>query len=411
MSHLRSSCKMDWEKGTYSDRNIWHYVNELLLTHDCVILPSFGGFVANAGNAHIERSSNTIHTPWKKITFNSRLKLNDGVLAMRLSDSLGISYNEAVRFLENEIQQIQEQLKVNRSLVMDNLGEFQLQWDDTLEFIPQSNQNFQLDFYGLGSVKMIPRHQESVLYEETAKEINYAIASEEIPTKKRSKSSADVNIQPMVPQRKRKTLGFRLIASFLIIILLINAAILISHYPIGQFVQSISQMGMVNIDSAAQPKMEPKVKQAVKETIETKAEENTVDSSTIVNESSSNNPTIETPTIQANETNSTTELPTLTQPNQQKTDKIHTEAMVSSSVSDSVYFIITGAFRSEENARNFAKELMKSGFTEAEVFAPGQKKRNKLHLVSIRTLHSRTDAQKMQVVLHDKYPSAWVMAE
>ena len=44
---------------------ITKYIQELLFVHDCVILPGFGGFVANYRPAKIDENQQIVHPPSK----------------------------------------------------------------------------------------------------------------------------------------------------------------------------------------------------------------------------------------------------------------------------------------------------------------------------------------------------------
>ncbi len=57
---------------------ISQYIKELLILNDCVIIPEFGGFVANYKPATIE--NNQFFPPAKEIAFNNKLVSNDGLL-------------------------------------------------------------------------------------------------------------------------------------------------------------------------------------------------------------------------------------------------------------------------------------------------------------------------------------------
>lgn len=67
------------------------YIRELLLDHDCVILPDFGGFIGNYVPAHYD-SSNNFYPPTKQISFNKQLCHNDGLLIGKVSKSLTLNY-------------------------------------------------------------------------------------------------------------------------------------------------------------------------------------------------------------------------------------------------------------------------------------------------------------------------------
>ena len=59
---------------------IEHIIGELLLRHNCVIVPSFGGFVAKRASATIDYTTGVMQPPKKSILFNRQLINNDGLL-------------------------------------------------------------------------------------------------------------------------------------------------------------------------------------------------------------------------------------------------------------------------------------------------------------------------------------------
>ena len=61
--------------------NVDKSISELLYQFDCVIIPDFGGFVANYAGAKIQPIQNTFTPPSKQISFNRNLTSNDGLLA------------------------------------------------------------------------------------------------------------------------------------------------------------------------------------------------------------------------------------------------------------------------------------------------------------------------------------------
>jgi hypothetical protein len=55
-------------------------IRELLMSHDCVVVPGFGGFLANYSPARVDKASSTLHPPRKVLSFNKNLVHNDGLL-------------------------------------------------------------------------------------------------------------------------------------------------------------------------------------------------------------------------------------------------------------------------------------------------------------------------------------------
>jgi hypothetical protein len=57
---------------------------DLLFEHDCVIIPGFGGFVAQYSSASFEEISQSFVPPSKSILFNKNLINNDGLLLINM---------------------------------------------------------------------------------------------------------------------------------------------------------------------------------------------------------------------------------------------------------------------------------------------------------------------------------------
>ena len=56
-------------------------IADLLMQHNCVIVPSFGGFVAGKTSATFDASKGIMVPPRKSLLFNKQLLNNDGLLA------------------------------------------------------------------------------------------------------------------------------------------------------------------------------------------------------------------------------------------------------------------------------------------------------------------------------------------
>lgn len=78
-------------------------LSQLLKEQECLIIPNFGGFVANYRPAQILEEKNQIVPPGKTILFNPLLNKNDGLLAQEIMLTQKISYQEAILFIEKEI--------------------------------------------------------------------------------------------------------------------------------------------------------------------------------------------------------------------------------------------------------------------------------------------------------------------
>lgn len=123
------------------------YIKELLLLNDCVIIPEFGGFIANYKPATIE--NNQFFPPTKEIAFNNKLNSNDGLLINYISETEGIDYFSARQKLDNFVEETNLNLERNRNVHFEGVGYLHYDSRENLLFEPQLRQNLLVDSYGL----------------------------------------------------------------------------------------------------------------------------------------------------------------------------------------------------------------------------------------------------------------------
>ncbi len=123
------------------------YIRELLLLNDCVIIPEFGGFVANYKPATIE--NNQFFPPTKEIAFNNKLNSNDGLLINYISETEGVDYFSARQKLDSFVEETNLNLELNRNVYFEGVGYLHYDSRENLLFEPQLRQNLLVDSYGL----------------------------------------------------------------------------------------------------------------------------------------------------------------------------------------------------------------------------------------------------------------------
>ena len=131
--------------------NISLYIKDLLYTHDCVILPSFGGFITNYKNAVIDSEQSLFLPPSKELGFNSDLKHNDGLIISKYSKKNNCSYIEAKVIISNFVKKIKTDLEASKTVIFSGVGSFKIDKSKKLLFTPDTNSNFLIDAFGLSS--------------------------------------------------------------------------------------------------------------------------------------------------------------------------------------------------------------------------------------------------------------------
>jgi hypothetical protein len=134
-------------------------LTSLLLQHNCVIIPDFGGFVASRVPAYMDEEKRKIYPPSKQLTFNSRLIKNDGLLVAALAEKEHISFDEALENIKSETTRIQQKLRKGQSHHIDNIGTLFTNEEGSINFRQDRYFNLLLDAYGLGAVEFIPSSQ------------------------------------------------------------------------------------------------------------------------------------------------------------------------------------------------------------------------------------------------------------
>lgn len=134
-------------------------ISQLLLKHDCVIVPQLGGFVTFYKSAVIHPINHSIQPPSKQLGFNRHLTANDGLLLNNFVKSTGETLQNAQAQLDQWTKQIQNQLANGQKSHLNGIGTL---WSDAqgqIQFIP--SEKFVADFtaFGLANIQLTANKQ------------------------------------------------------------------------------------------------------------------------------------------------------------------------------------------------------------------------------------------------------------
>ncbi|XOV66410.1 MAG: SPOR domain-containing protein [Fluviicola sp.] len=130
-------------------------IGNLLLRHNCVIIPSFGGFVARRISARVDYKSGTMLPPGKSILFNRQLLNNDGLLINEFASENGVSYDEAAQELATLVNQWQMTLSEGGRIEIERVGNLFFDEERNICFEQDRFANLLLESFGLGSVHFV----------------------------------------------------------------------------------------------------------------------------------------------------------------------------------------------------------------------------------------------------------------
>ena len=125
------------------------HIEILLLSHDCVIIPGFGGFIAHHVDAHYDEGDRLWLPPYRTLGFNHQLTLNDSLLVQSYVEAYDMSYPDALRQIESEVEELKGILHSEGEYVMDGVGTLSVNIEGNIEFEPCEAGILSPEVYGL----------------------------------------------------------------------------------------------------------------------------------------------------------------------------------------------------------------------------------------------------------------------
>ncbi len=126
------------------------HVEYLVKLNDCVIIPGWGALIAQYQPARINEE-NLFLPPSRSLGFNSSLKHNDGLLAASISRRSGMSYEQAMGVIDNEVNTMRHQLEADGEVAIGKIGLFHKSTEGSMLFEPSPIDD---EFFGLPSFSL-----------------------------------------------------------------------------------------------------------------------------------------------------------------------------------------------------------------------------------------------------------------
>ncbi|MES2556852.1 MAG: SPOR domain-containing protein [Bacteroidota bacterium] len=130
-------------------------IGDLLLQHNCVIVPTFGGFVTQRVGAQLDAANGTMTPPRKAILFNRQLINNDGLLIASFAHQNSVPYNEAQAAVSEAVLLWDNQLKQGQRISIDRVGFLYLDQERNLCFEQDRFYNLLMESYGLSAIHFV----------------------------------------------------------------------------------------------------------------------------------------------------------------------------------------------------------------------------------------------------------------
>ena len=130
------------------------HIEILLLSNDCVIVPGFGGFMAHYVDARKDEADGSFLPPIRSIGFNPKVTVNDSILAQSYVDSYDISYPEACKRVDEDVEKLKERISTDGYYEFNGIGTVCVNAEGNYEFTPCKAGILTPELYGLDSFGM-----------------------------------------------------------------------------------------------------------------------------------------------------------------------------------------------------------------------------------------------------------------
>lgn len=130
-------------------------IGDLLLQHNCVVVPSFGGFVAQRVSAQLDTEKGIMLPPRKSVLFNRQLINNDGLLVAAFAQANQLSYADAQTAVNQVIATWNQAMKAGERIAIDRVGFLFLDAERNMCFEQDRFYNLLLESFGLTAIHFV----------------------------------------------------------------------------------------------------------------------------------------------------------------------------------------------------------------------------------------------------------------
>lgn len=121
--------------------HVIRHIEYLVHRHDCVVLPKWGAFIADYQPACYDETLGLMYPPMRELSFSASVDYNDGLLASSIARKDAISFAQASRIVEDEINSMKHQLSLDGEISLGKVGRFIRQDEVSVIFEPAAMQS------------------------------------------------------------------------------------------------------------------------------------------------------------------------------------------------------------------------------------------------------------------------------
>lgn len=149
------------------------YIEELLRTNECVIIPGLGGFVAVSVEARMQKEEHLFLPPHKEISFNLSLRHDDELLLSMWVERQKLTKSEARLKMQTVVGEMWRELTANRQLQLGKIGRIYYNERSEICFESMVDEFFFPDYFGLQPFRCLEWRylEDAAAYSSSEKEV------------------------------------------------------------------------------------------------------------------------------------------------------------------------------------------------------------------------------------------------
>ena len=376
-----------------------NYIQQLLFAHNCVVIPDFGGFIAELKSVEIHPITHRFIPPAKRIAFNEQLKVNDGLLAATIAREEGISPVEAYTRIRTFVQSVREELRTNNNYVFQEIGKLFYNVENKLEFEPDTRVNYLEESFGFQELFFKPIDRKITDMSTPQRPVRPVVRKQLPPTVQSQKETTQT------ASGEKKSSALKMVLIIIPLLILVGAGAMIVYTKNNE--KSLASLNIFGSKNKAP---------------ETTTNTATVDSTALADSMAS---VMDTTAVVYNEEEVSTEIGGNTvfqkekEENPAKQTLIDKQKELDNSTDDKEdigattaqhgrYFVIVGSFLKRENAYKFRNKIAKNG-GHVTVIEPSPD--NRFYKVAYDDFDNKDDALRKKNELGSDFGSSvWVMS-
>jgi hypothetical protein len=141
------------------------HIYQLLLEHDCVVVPGLGGYLCQYRPAAIDLQKGLVHPPARTIGFNKALQQNDGLLVQEVVIKEALQHKEAEEKVRIFVQETIDKLHQHGSVQLPSIGRLYMDHLKFIQFSPSPEPLPLEESFGLAAINVQPVMRRRVVAE------------------------------------------------------------------------------------------------------------------------------------------------------------------------------------------------------------------------------------------------------